>query len=68
MAGVQDDFFWPFVRGLDPDHRPVDVMLMISEHRWGDWQIPVGDEQQRRERASDKDKIAGYGHRLSLLL
>jgi hypothetical protein len=57
MAGVQDDFFWPFVRGPDPDHRPVDVTLMNSEHRWG-WQTPIDDEQQHRERASDEDKVA----------
>ena len=58
MAGVQDDFFWPFVRGLDPDDRPVDVILMNSEHRWGVWQTPIRDEQQGHERASDEDKIA----------
>ena len=67
MAGLQNDFFWPFVRGPDPDARPVDVMLMISEHRWGRWQAPAGDEQQGRKCASNEDKVAGYRHRLSLL-
>jgi hypothetical protein len=39
---------------------------MISENRWERRQTPVGDEQQSYERRSDEDKIAGYGHRLSL--
>lgn len=61
LAGVQDDFFRPFVRRLDPDDRPVDDWL-ISEPRWMRWQTPVDDTQQNRKRASDQDKVAGYGH------
>jgi hypothetical protein len=54
------------VRGLDSDDRSIDGQL-IGEHRWGRWQAPAGDQQQSRKRASDEDKVAGYGHRLSLL-
>jgi hypothetical protein len=53
------------VRRLDPDDRSIDGEL-IGEHRGGRWQTPAGDQQQGRKRASDDDKIAGYGHRLSL--
>ena len=65
LAGVQDDLFRPFARRLDPDTCSIDGQL-ISEHRWGRWQTPAGDEQQSRKRASDEDKVAGYGHRLPL--
>jgi hypothetical protein len=67
LAGDQDDFFRPFMRRLDPDDRSLDGQRLISEHRWGRWQTPAGDHQQSRKRASDEDKVAGYGHRLSLL-
>jgi hypothetical protein len=55
------------MRRLDPDDRSIDGQL-IGEHRWGRWQAPAGDQQQSRKHASDEDKVAGYGHRLSLLL
>jgi hypothetical protein len=66
-AGVQDDFFRPFARGLDPDDRPIETSRLISEHRRGYWQTPAGDEQQSRKHAPDEHKVAGYGHRLPLL-
>jgi hypothetical protein len=40
---------------------------LISERRRRIWQKPAGDEQQSRKRASDKDEIAGYRQRSSLL-
>jgi hypothetical protein len=52
---------------LDPDNRSIEGDRLISEHRWGLWQKPAGDEQQSRKRASDEDKIAGYRQRSSLL-
>jgi hypothetical protein len=55
------------VRRLDPDNRSIEGDRPISEHRWGFWQKPAGDEQQSRKRASDEDTIAGYRQRLSLL-
>src|SRR5258706_2376964 len=67
LAGVQADFFRPFALRLDPDDRSIEGWRLISEHRWGRWQTPAGDEQQSCKRASDDDKIAGYGHRLPLL-
>jgi hypothetical protein len=66
-AGVQDDFFRPFVRRLDPDNRSVSGDRLIGKHRRRRWQTPSGDEQQSDERASDEHKIPRYGHRLSLL-
>jgi hypothetical protein len=54
------------VRRLDPDDRSIEGDRLISEHRWGLWQKPAGDEQQSRKRASDEDKIAGYRQRSSL--
>jgi hypothetical protein len=54
------------VRRLDPDNRSIEGDRLISEHRWGLWQKPAGDEQQSRKRASDEDKIAGYRQRSSL--
>jgi hypothetical protein len=66
LTGVQDDLFRPFARRPDPDDRSIDGQLIV-EHRWGRWQTPAGDEQQSRKRSSDEDKVAGYGHRLSLL-
>jgi len=63
LAGVKDDFFRPFVRRLDPYDRPVDGQPLTSEHHRWRWQTPAGDEQQSRKRASNEDKIAGYGHR-----
>jgi hypothetical protein len=44
------------VRRLDPDNRSIEGDRLISEHRWGLWQKPAGDEQQSRKRASDEDK------------
>jgi len=55
------------VRRLDPDDRSLERLRLISEPRRGRWKTPAGDEQQSRKRSSDDDKIAGYGHRLSLL-
>jgi hypothetical protein len=55
------------VRRLDPDDRSLERLRPVSEPRRERWQAPAGDEQQSRKRASDNDKIAGYGHRLSLL-
>jgi hypothetical protein len=67
LAGVQDDFFRPFVRRLDPDNRSINGDRLTSKHRRRRWQTPPGDEQQSDERASDEHKIPRYGHRLSLL-
>jgi hypothetical protein len=55
------------VRRLDPDNRSINGDRLIGKHRPRCWQTPAGDEQQSRKRASDDDKIAGYGHRLPLL-
>jgi hypothetical protein len=55
------------VRRLDPDDRSLERLRPISEPCRGRWQAPAGDEQQSRQRASDDDEIAGYGHRLPLL-
>jgi hypothetical protein len=52
---------------LDPDDCSLERLRTISEPRRGRWQTPAGDEQQSGKRASDDDKIAGYGHRLPLL-
>jgi hypothetical protein len=62
LAGVQDDFFGPFLHGPDSDDRSIKGWRLISEGRWGLWQTRAGDEQQSRKRASNKDKIASYGH------
>jgi len=40
---------------------------LFGEHRLGRRQTPAGDQQQSRKRASDEDKVAGYGHCLPLL-
>jgi hypothetical protein len=66
LTGVENDFFRPFVRRLDPDNRSIETDRLIGKHRWGRWQTRAGDEQQSRKHASDEDKIAGYRHRLSL--
>src|SRR6266702_8414620 len=50
------------MRSLDPDDRSLERLRLISEPRGGRWQTPAGDEQQSGKRASDDDKIAGYGH------
>jgi hypothetical protein len=55
------------VRRRDPDNRSIEDDRLISEHRWGLWQKPAGDEQQCCKRASDEDKIADYRQRSSLL-
>jgi hypothetical protein len=52
---------------LDPDDCSLERLRTISEPRRGRWQTPAGDEQQSGKRASDDEKIAGYGHRLPLL-
>lgn len=63
LTGIQNDLFRPFLRRFDPDNRSIEGDRLISEHRWGLWQKPAGDEQQSRKRASNEDKIAGYRHR-----
>jgi hypothetical protein len=50
------------LHGPDPDDRSIKGWRLISERRWELWQTPAGDEQQSRKRASNKDKIASYGH------
>jgi hypothetical protein len=67
LTGVENDLFRPFVRRLDPDNRSIETDRLIGKYRCGRWQTRAADEQQSRKRASDEDKIAGYGHRLSLL-
>ena len=66
---------WLVSRTIFSGHLCADLIRMIDlsmtqlpgEHRRRRWQTPVGDQQQGRKRASDDDKIAGYGHCLLLL-
>jgi hypothetical protein len=51
----------------DPDNRAIEGDRLIGEHRWRLWQKPAGDEQQSRKYTSDKDQIADYRQRSSLL-
>jgi hypothetical protein len=62
LAGVEDDFFRPFVRRLDPDNRPINGDRLIGKHRRRYWHTPAGHEQQSDQRASDEHKIPRYGH------
>ncbi|MDB5551510.1 MAG: hypothetical protein JWL86_1494, partial [Rhizobium sp.] len=61
LAGIQHNFFRPFVLGSDPYRRPVDVGSIRKTWR-GLRQKPAGYQQKNQQRASDHHKISGYGH------
>ena len=62
LSSVQDDLLRPFVLGSDPDGRPFDDLRSIRKTLWQLWRRPAGYQQKNSKRASDNDKVSGYGH------
>jgi hypothetical protein len=59
--GIEDDAFRPFLVGMNPDHGPVDARTGNLGHRQRR-QAGIGDQQKRKQHATNEDKITREWH------